>query len=55
MAVAEQDKGLKVDVWDIYLKILKEQHSADVDIAQLERFKFYERAKKAVVIVQTGY
>lgn len=55
MAVAEQDKGLKVPIWDTYSKILKQRHNGDVGIAYLERFEFYERAKRAVVIVQTGY
>ncbi|OXA45506.1 fucose mutarotase [Folsomia candida] len=54
MAVAEQDKGLKVPIWDTYSKILKQRHNGDVGIAYLERFEFYERAKRAVVIVQTG-
>ncbi len=54
MAVTEQDKGLKVPIWETYSKILKE-YQGNINIAELERFAFYDRAKKAAIIVQTGY
>jgi len=56
MAVTEQDKGLVVPVWETFKKILKESSPSkqDVPITYVERFEFYERAKRATVIVQTG-
>jgi L-fucose mutarotase len=56
METAAQDKGSKVPIWDTYFKIVKEHHPTkqDVPVTYLERFEFYERAKRAAVIVQTG-
>ena len=40
-------------IWDEYKKILSES-CGDVKIEQVERFAFYERAKKAFAVVATG-
>jgi len=57
MEVAEQDrrKGLVVSVWKTYSEIL-DSHSQGKSkpLSYLERFDFYERAKNAFCIVQTG-
>lgn len=52
MGKTEQDRDLKVDIWDTY-KDITSKHS-DKEIVFLERFEFYERAKKAYAIVVTG-
>jgi len=40
-------------VWDIYRKLL-ERAGERADFERMERYAFYERAKKACVVVQTG-
>ncbi len=42
------------EIWDTYAKILKEGAAEDVTIGHIERFAFYERAKKAYAIIQTS-
>ncbi|CAM4726870.1 hypothetical protein PO909_019359 [Leuciscus waleckii] len=46
-------KGLKVPVWDQYSDLLK-QAGSDGNFKFVERFAFYERAKKAFAVVATG-
>jgi L-fucose mutarotase len=44
----------KPEIWPVYKKIVK-KHSPDFkDFEMVERFAFYERAKKAYAIVATG-
>lgn len=43
---------VETPIWDEYAKILK-PHTAE-DMEQIERFEFYERAKKAYAVVMTG-
>jgi L-fucose mutarotase len=52
MDKTEQDRDLKVEIWDTYRDITSKH--TDKDIVFLERFEFYERAKKAYAIVVTG-
>ena len=52
MDKTEQDRDLKVEIWDTYRDITSKH--TDKDIVYLERFEFYERAKKAYAIVVTG-
>eukprot|EP01137_Pigoraptor_chileana_P014558 Opistho-2@69322 len=47
-------KGLKVPVWDTYRKIAREAEGKEVLFEDVERFEFYERAKKAFAVVATG-
>ncbi|XP_072293361.1 fucose mutarotase [Eucyclogobius newberryi] len=49
----DKQKGLSVPVWDTYLFVL-EQNSVKSDLEKVERFAFYERAKKAFAVVATG-
>jgi len=51
---SDKESGLKTPVWDEYRKILKESEGKEVKIEFVERFAFYERAKKAYAIVSTG-
>ena len=52
MDKTEKDRDLKVEIWDEYRKIVKEH--TDREPVFLERFEFYERAKKAYAVVVTG-
>jgi len=47
-------KGLKVPVWKKYQQILDETEGQEISMERVERFAFYERAKKAFAIVHTG-
>ncbi len=42
------------EIWDEYAKILDAGAAEDVAIGHIERFAFYERAKKAYAVIQTG-
>ena len=52
MAKTEQDMDLDVPIWDEYRKIAAEH--TDKEPVFLERFEYYERAKKAYAVVVTG-
>ena len=57
MAVADGDKAKGVPtpaVWAKYQKIVNEAEGKTVKIEEVERFAFYERAKKAFAVVHTG-
>lgn len=43
---------VETPIWDIYSDIIKSH--TDEDIERIERFAFYERAKKAYAVVMTG-
>lgn len=44
--------NVEVPIWDKYAEIIKEH--TDEKMEELERFEFYERAKKAYAVVMTG-
>lgn len=44
--------NVETPIWDVFDKIIKEH--TDERIEQIERFAFYERAKKAYAVVMTG-
>ncbi|XP_018621562.1 fucose mutarotase [Scleropages formosus] len=50
---SDKQRGLAVQVWETYSRILKEAGS-DKPLEKVERFEFYERAKKAFAVVATG-
>jgi L-fucose mutarotase len=54
MAKVDVDKDLNVEVWPQYEQILKKTQDKPVQIEYVERFAFYERAKKAYAIIQVG-
>lgn len=55
MQKMECDKGLKCSIWDEYKAIVsKYDPRGDKAIGFYDRFEFYEKAKKAYCIVQTG-
>jgi L-fucose mutarotase len=53
MAVVPGDPVVPV-IWEDYKKIIKENENREVQIELVERFEFYERAKKAYAIVATS-
>ena len=52
MDKTESDRGLDIPIWDEYRAIVAEH--TDKEPVFLERFAFYERAKKAYCVVVTG-
>ncbi len=53
MQVVEGNK-VKPVIWDVYKKILKKSGEPFKAFEFIERFEFYERAKKAYVIIATS-
>ncbi|UYO07048.1 MULTISPECIES: L-fucose mutarotase [Paenibacillus] len=45
---------VETPVWEVYRKIVHETEGEDIKFTELERFEFYERAKKAYAVVATG-
>ena len=52
MDKTESDRDLEIPIWEDY-KAIAAQHT-DAEPVYLERFAFYERAKKAYAVVVTG-
>lgn len=46
--------GWKTPIWDVYKKILDEGEKRPVEMREVERFAFYEEAKKSFAVVSTG-
>lgn len=53
MAVVPGDTA-KTPIWEEYATVLKDAEGDTVRIEQMERFAFYERAKKAYAVIATG-
>ena len=53
MAVPAQTKELP-PIWDEYRRVIASHVQKALDLASLERFEFYERAKQAYAVVATG-
>jgi L-fucose mutarotase len=45
---------VETPIWDEYRKILEKRESGFAGLSNIERFAFYERAKKAYAVVATG-
>lgn len=46
---------VETPIWDVYKELVsKEDSRGDAAFAEVERFEFYERAKKAYAVVATG-
>nr|XP_003479636.1 fucose mutarotase isoform X1 [Cavia porcellus] len=50
---SDQERGLRTTVWEDY-EFLLLQAGYTSTLAKIERFQFYERAKKAFAVVATG-
>ncbi len=46
--------NVETPIWDEYSHIMKESEGETVRIGHIERFAFYERAKKAYAVISTG-
>jgi L-fucose mutarotase len=45
----------KTPIWDVYKKLVSEvDDRGDNAFIEVERFEFYERAKKAYAVIATG-
>ncbi|WP_178025049.1 L-fucose mutarotase [uncultured Paenibacillus sp.] len=53
MAVMPGDP-VETPIWDEYRRIVSRYHTVDQPFEEVERFAFYERAKRAYAIVSTG-
>ena len=53
MAVVPGDPVVPV-IWDTYKELVAKHEGKPVEFEEIERFAFYERAKKAYAIVATG-
>jgi L-fucose mutarotase len=53
MQVVKGDK-VETPIWEEYRKIVKKHDPKFKDFEMIERFEFYERAKKAFAVVTTG-
>jgi len=45
---------VKPVIWEDYARILSRSEGRTIELAQLERFAFYERARRAFAVVATG-
>jgi L-fucose mutarotase len=56
MAVTEADlqRGVTTPIWNTYQDIINKAEEREVLMTELERFAFYERAKKAYAVINTG-
>lgn len=54
MEVAAGDKTPTPEIWDTYREIVMNHEPVNHGIEHMERFAFYERAKRAYAIVATG-
>ncbi|KAM9847465.1 fucose mutarotase isoform 1-T1 [Aulostomus maculatus] len=53
LVASDKQRGLAVPVWDTYTQLLG-QAGSQAPLQKVERFAFYERAKKAFAVVATG-
>lgn len=53
MAVSEKD-ALNPPIWKEYEELMQKYEGENVRVEELERYAFYERAKNAFAVVQTG-
>lgn len=52
---SDKAANLNVKVWKEYEQILESSQATPVKVKFVERFQFYEQAKKAYAVIQTGY
>ncbi|KAG8434935.1 hypothetical protein GDO86_013048 [Hymenochirus boettgeri] len=49
----DKERGLQITVWEEYKELLS-RYGCKAPLEKVERFAFYERAKKAFAVVATG-
>lgn len=53
MQVVAGDK-VETPIWEVYKNIIKKHEPVNNKVENVERFAFYERARKAYVVIATG-
>ena len=52
---SDKEKGMANPIiWDMYQTVLCEKEKCLIELTKIERYDFYERAKNAYLVVQTG-
>lgn len=52
---SDKEKGMaKPIIWDMYQTVLCEKENRPIELTKIERYDFYERAKNAYLVIQTG-
>jgi L-fucose mutarotase len=51
---AASDSNVQMPIWNVYSEIINRYEKIEINIENIERFDFYERAKNAYAIVATG-
>ncbi|KAK6185341.1 hypothetical protein SNE40_007595 [Patella caerulea] len=52
---SDKEKGItKPPIWDTYFSSINKSEGKEISVEKIERFEFYERAKKAFAVVHTG-
>ena len=57
MQLTDSDRAKRMPdpaIWGEYEAILREHYGADTRVNTIERYAFYERAKSAYLVIQTG-
>jgi len=54
MAAVEHGERITPPIWEVYRKTIKESKERFTEFEFVERFAFYERAKKAFAVVATS-
>ncbi|XP_013392996.1 fucose mutarotase [Lingula anatina] len=54
LVLSDKEKKLEVPVWEKYQLLVDAAAGKKVEMEKVERFEFYERAKRAFAVVQTG-
>ncbi|KAK8801093.1 hypothetical protein WA538_003859 [Blastocystis sp. DL] len=54
MQKMECDKDMEIPIIDEYKKIMSEAEGREIGVEYVERFEFYERAKKCYAVIATG-
>lgn len=54
MAAAENGENFKPGIWEVYREIIQASKEQFIEFEFIERFAFYERAKKAFAVIATS-
>ena len=51
---SDKQKGIEVKAWKDYQRVVDKAEQKAIEFKLLERFEFYERAKKSYAIIHSG-
>jgi L-fucose mutarotase len=54
MAAVEHGENIKPPIWEVYRKAIKESKEPFTEFELVERYAFYERARKAFAVIATS-